>query len=266
MNARFALLLLAFGSLASCRNTTLRGGRASIGVGPGATAAAPASCSADPRGAAPGDEHGAPGFVPRREARSFYSGSGGQFWYYLNLYYWAPGCAEIKDLWIKAEVVASRKDLRRWPDGAPVAPAPAKTTVEYWQVGATGRAMAIDNHKDFWLAAENCCAGAIEVTMTLTLGRFQVKGPTGVWSMPRVPYVLDHRDYGADSGLRPGDGKFEPLEGEPTNVWGYAIAWSSCPARFVRSNWEGLAVPEIRLLRRIEPERSTRPAALTDDR
>jgi hypothetical protein len=252
-------------ALVACRETTLRGGRASVADGADGAAAAVARAT-ERSGASPGNERGALGFVPRREARSFYSGSGGQYWYYLNLYYWAPVPSGGKDLWIKAEVVAARKDLRRWPDGAPVSTPPAKTTVEYWQVGATGRAMAIDNHKDFWLASENCCAGAIDVTMTLTLGRFQVRGPGGAWSKPRVPYVLDHRDYGTDAGLRPGDGKFDPLEGEPVNVWGYTIAWSACPARFVRSNWEGLAVPEIRLVKRIEAARSTRPAALTDDR
>ena len=253
----FATVMLLVAA-SGCRGTTLRGGSGHI------ESARPTPAIG--RGAVPGDEHGPGGFVPRKEARSFYSGSGGQLWYYLNLYYWAPERAGMQDLWIKATVVASLKDLKRWPDSASVAAPASKTTVEYWQVGASGRAMSIDNHKDFWLAAENWCAGAIDVTMTLQLGRFQVKGPTGAWGKPRVPYVLDRRDYGTDAGLPEGSGRFEPLEREPINVWGYTIPWSTCPGRFVRSNWEGLRVPEIKLIRTQVPEPVRAAPVLTDDR
>lgn len=236
---------------------------------PSANAAASAATAAPGgigQGAAPGDERGPGGFVPRREARSFYSGSGGQLWYYLNLYYWASDHVGAKDLWIKAEVVETFKDLKRWPDAsAAVAPQP-KTTVEYWQVGASGRAIAIDNHKDFWLAADNLCAGTIDVTITLQLGRFQVKTRDGTWGKPRVPYVLDRKDYGKEAGLGRGNGTFDPLDGEPINVWGYTIVWATCPARFVRSNWEEMSVPEIRLIRRVVPEPVRAAPVLTDDR
>jgi hypothetical protein len=206
------------------------------------------------RGAAPGNEEGPGGFVPRKEKRTFYAASGGQLWYYLNLYYWAPKGCDTTDLWIKAEVVEVFKDLRRWPDASPVAPPPAKVTVEYWEVGPTGRTFRIDNHKDFWFEAENYCAGAVDVTMTVELGRVTVRDALGGWKRPDTHYVLDRRSYEPGAGIGAANIRFDPLARTPVNVWGYAIPWSKCPGRFLRSDWAETRVPRIEL-------RGSRPRA-----
>lgn len=231
-----------------------------------AATAAPHGPAGRRRGAAPGDERGPGRFVPRRDARTFYAATGGQLWYYLNLYYWAPEGADPKDLWIKAEVVEAMRGLRRWPDAAP-APAPApKTTVEYWAVGASGRTMTIDNHKDFVLAADGWCAGAIEVTITLVPGRLRVRGGAGAWESPRTRYVVERRDFGAAVGVGEAGVRFEPLPAEPTTVWAYAIPWRTYPSKLVRSVWEGLPVPTLRLVDRIEPAAPTRAPVFTESR
>jgi hypothetical protein len=190
-------------------------------------------------------------FVPKD--RPFYAASGGQLWYYLNLYYWAPKDVDPTDLWIRAEVVAIFRDLRKWPNASPVAAPAPKVTVEYWQVGASGRTVRIDNHKDFWLLAEDWCAGAIEVTTTLELGRVRAKGADGAWEKPKTAYVLDRKSYEPGAGIGAKNIAFDSMRREPVNVWKYVIPWSTCPARFVRSNWEDLRVPEITLCRSTSP-------------
>lgn len=219
------------------------------------------------RGVAPGDERGPGGFVPRREAKSFYSAGGGRLWYYLNTYYWAPTALETDDLWIFADVVERFTDLRRWTDGAPE-PVPAsrtpapKHTTEYWQVGRTGRAITLDNHKDFCLLDDDLCTGAIEVTVTLTLGRLRVRGPDGAWGRSKQPYVLEFRDYGDGRGLGVANARFTPLDDEPTTVWTYRVPWSSLPGRMTRSTWEELRVPTWTLVERRPSRRPTDDGAL----
>ncbi len=215
------------------------------------------------RGAAPGDERGPGGFVPRREAKSFYSAGGGRLWYYLNTYYWAPSGLDTQDLWIHAEVVERFVDLRRWHDAAPeVVPAsqvPApKRTAEYWKLGASGRAITIDNHKDFCLLADDLCAGAIEVQVVLTLGRLRVRGADGGWEVAKKPYVLEHRDYGDGRGIGATNARFAALEDEPTTTWAYRVPWSSLPGRMTRSTWEELRVPTWALVER-RPSRVPSP-------
>src|SRR5688500_7277339 len=85
-------------------------------AGPAKDAAPPGGpCAKAPvRGAAPGDERGPGRFVARTD-RTFYAAAGGRLWYYLNLYYWVPEDLDRTDLWIRAEVVAAFRDLRRWP-------------------------------------------------------------------------------------------------------------------------------------------------------
>ena len=195
------------------------------------------------RGAAPGDERGPGGFVPRREARSFYSAGGGRLWYYLNHYYWAPAGLPTKDLWIRAEVVEEFRNLRRWPDAAAVAGPVPKATREYWAVGASGRTVTIDNHKDFWLLTDAYCAGEIHVAVTLELGRLTVKGPKGAWAPASASYVLEHRTYGDGRGIGAEAARFEPLAGQPVTTWEYRVPWSSCPGRMTRSTWADLDVP-----------------------
>jgi hypothetical protein len=227
---------------------------------------APFLCRARGRGAAPGGERGPGGFVPRADARSFYAAAGGQLWYYLNLYYWAPLGVDPEDLWIRAEVVEELQDLRRWPDATPAnGPAP-KTTVEYWAVGASGRTTTIDNHKDFFLASEGWCAGAIDVRITLEVGRLRVRDAKGAWERPTARYVLERRSYGTKPGIGSANARFEPLTEEPSNVWAYRIPWSTFPAKLVRSAWEGLVVPELRLVRSSAPTPRARPAVLTAER
>ena len=58
---------------------------------------------------------------------------------------------------------AAFRDLKKWPDATPVAPTEPKVTIEYWEVGATGRTTRIDNHKDFWNVEDDWCAGAVVV-------------------------------------------------------------------------------------------------------
>jgi hypothetical protein len=214
------------------------------------------------RGAAPGDERGPGGFVPRREAKSFYSAGGGRLWYYLNTYYWAPEGLATDEVWIHAEVVERFAGLRHWADGtpAPVAepkrPAP-KRTIEFWRVGRTGRAITLDNHKDFCLLDDDLCTGAIEVTVTLTLGALRVRGAEGAWGPGRQPYLLAFRDYGDGRGIGVENARFTPLEGEPTTVWAYRVPWSSLPGRMTRSTWEELRVPTWVLVERRPSRRPT---------
>lgn len=257
-----SLAVLALG--AACRTTTL--------VDPRLRAAAWADVALAPTsrasgaGAAPVDERGPGRFVDRKEARTFYAAGGGRLWYYLNLYYWAPEGVDTTDLWIKAVVTERFEELARWPDAAPVDPPPPKTTVEYWEVGATGRSMAIDNHKDFWLQSSDWCTGAIDVTMTLELGRVRIRDAKGAWIRPRAHYVLDRRDYGKGGGLAEGDARFEALAREPVTVWGYRIPWSSAPGKPTRSTWEKLDLPRLELReRRVVPRPDASPV-LTEDR
>ena len=227
------------------------------------TAGAPATPL---EGAAPGDEHGPGGFVSRQEEKSFYPASGGQLWYYLNLYYWAPKGLDTKDLWIREEVVEEWQDLRHWPDGASVASPPPKVTHEYWEVGASGRTMAIDNHKDFWLEADGWCDGAIAVRMTLQLGRLRIRKPGQDWARPRAHYVLDRCSYGDAKGLGEGNARFEPLDGRPVTVWAYRIPWSEHPNKLTRSAWQRLKVPDIEFVRREDAEPVARTPVTTEDR
>ncbi len=214
-------------------------------------------------GAAPGNAKGPGGFVSRGEARNFYAAGGGRLWYYMNNYYWAPKGVPRKGLWIKAEVTERFRDLLRWPDRAPLASPPPKETVEYWEVGATGRTTALDNHKDFLLRSDDCGAGAIEVTVTLTLGRVLLRYPKGTWGPPDDFYVLEHRTYGDDRGVGSDRTRFTPLEREPVTVWRYRIPWATFPARLTRSNWEDLDLPEWSLVERRAPPATPRPAVTT---
>ncbi len=150
------------------------------------------------RGVAPGDEKGPGGFVKRRpelNEETFYAASGGQLWYYLNLFTWVPEDLDPKGLWIREEVVETFSDLKKWPDGTDAKGPPAKTTVEYWKVGSPRRTVTIDNHKDFWLEAENWNAGKITVTMTLSLGCLSRHGADGSWAEPKEAYLLESRTY-----------------------------------------------------------------------
>lgn len=223
-------------------------------------------------GASPGDERGPGRFASRGEEKSFYAAAGGQRWYYLNLYYWAPtGTSsakdtDTKDLWIREKVVEEYRGLRHWPDGKSVEAPPPKTTLECWQVGASSRTITIDNHKDFWKASDAWCAGEIHVTMTLQLGRLQVRDGKGAWSKPRAPYVLLRRDYGEDAGLAEGDAKFVPLEEEPVTVWEYSIPWSAYPGKVSRSTWDGMRVPELVLVRRFRAPLAVPAPVTTPDR
>jgi hypothetical protein len=207
--------------------------------------------------------------VSRRDhgAETFYAASGGQLWWYLNLYYWVEKATlearGTEDLWIREEVVETVSDLRRWPKGEPVPPPEPKTTLEYWKVGASGRTITIDNHKDFWLEASDLSSGRIRVTMTLTVGRLSEHGKDGRWRAPAAPYVLERRNYGPKT-KPPAPLRFEPMPTEPVNTWAYAIAWDAFPAKFTKSNWIGLPVPRIALEKSETPPR---PApAVTDDR
>ncbi len=219
------------------------------------------------RGAAPGDERGPGGFVPRRDARSFYSAGGGRLWYYLNHYYWAPSGVPTKDLWIRAEVVEEFRGLRRWPDGRPVDGPPPKVTREYWAVGASGRTVTIDNHKDFWLLRDAYCAGEIHVAVTLELGRLSVRDAGGAWGAPSAPYVLEERSFGDGRGIGREAARFEPHPRQPTTAWEYRVPWASCPARMTRSSWAELEVPAWVRVDRPLPARppAPRPPVTTGD-
>jgi hypothetical protein len=204
-------------------------------------------------GAVPGSDLGPGGFVPRGTARNFYAGAGGRLWYYLNNYYWVDRSSVREDLWLKTEVVEEFTDLRRWPDGSPaIGPAP-KITIEYWKIGPTGRSVRLDNHKDYLLVAEGTSAGAIEVRVTLTLGRVHVRDEAGRWGDPQENYVLEYRDYADDPGIGAERTRFEALRHEPVNVYGYRIPWSTHPARLTRSDWQELEIPTWRLLVRTAP-------------
>jgi hypothetical protein len=270
--AAAALLLLAAAASAT-RAGTCAAEEAPAGPGRAPAAAATPAVAPVPaprRGASPGDERGPGGFVSRRDhgAETFYGASGGQLWYYLNLYYWVekPTLSEHgpKDLWIREEVVETVSDLRRWPKGDAVPAPEPKTTLEYWKVGVSGRTITIDNHKDFWLESADLSSGRIRVSMTLTVGRLERRGEDGRWRAPAEPYVLERRNYGPKTKSPPPALRFAPIAGEPVNIWAYAIEWNAAPAKFTRSNWIGLPVPEIRLE---SSEVPPRPApAVTDDR
>jgi hypothetical protein len=214
-------------------------------------------------GAAPGGVDGPGGFVPRGEARNFYAGAGGRLWYYLNNYYWAPGTAPEGDLWIKAEVVAGFQGLRRWPDGARAPDPEPKVTVEYWRVGPRGRSVRLDNHKDYCLVSDGWSAGAVEVKVTLTLGRVRVADGRGVWETPSEAYVLERRNYTDDHGIGAERTRFVPLESEPVTEWGYRIPWSTHPERLTRSRWLDLELPTWSLLAKRAPPRDSRAPVTT---
>ena len=209
-------------------------------------------------GAAPGNADGPGGFVPRGEARNFYAGAGGRLWFYFNNYYWAPRTAPPADLWVKAEVVAEFRELRKWPDGASVPSPEPKVTVEYWRMGPGGRSVRIDNHKDYCLLSDGYCAGAIEVKVTLALGHVRAKDAKGRWSRPEEAYVLESRNYNDDRGPGADHMSFEPLASEPVTVWGYRIPWSTHPARITRSQWQDLVLPAWTLLAKLPPAREAR--------
>ena len=204
-------------------------------------------------GAAPGDKDGPGGFVPRGSRRSFYTASGGRLWYYVNNYYWVSESAPLEDLWIKGEVVEEFQDLRRWPDGARVDGPEPKRTVEYWRVGSTRRSVRLDNHKDFCLLSDAYTAGAIEVRVTLTLGRLVVRDTRDRWGPAREAYVLESRNYSGGGGIGADHARFAPLPYEAVTVWGYRIPWSTHPQRLTRSGWQRLELPAWSLLERRPP-------------
>ena len=161
----------------------------------------------------------------------------------MNCYYWASETAPLDDLWIKAEVVESFQNLRRWPDGASVdGPAP-KVTVEYWKVGKTRRAVRLDNHKDFCLLSDQYTAGAIVVGVTLTQGRLRVRDAKGRWGTSREGYVLESRNYSGGGGIGAESARFVPLASEAVTEWGYRVPWSTHPQRLTRSSWQRLQLP-----------------------
>jgi hypothetical protein len=250
-----ALGILLASSLPAC----VRGARRA--AAPGSTAAR--SSAALGPGASPGNERGPGGFVPRGAAKNFYAAAGGRLWYYVNNYYWAPATAREPGTWLKAEVVERFADLRRWPDEAPLDPPEPKVTVEYWLVGASGRTVEIDNHKDFLLRSDDYGAGAIEVSVTLTLGRVEVRDAKGVWGKPTASYVLERRNYGDDRGVGEDRTRFVPRETEPVTVWGYRVPWRTFPARLTRSNWEGLELPAWSLVERRPLETARKPRVAT---
>ena len=221
--------------------------------------AAPAGLATLGPGAAPGNERGPGGFVPRGSARNFYAGAGGRLWYYTNHYYWVHPPLPIDDLWIKGEVVEEFQDLRRWPDGEIVAGPEPKTTVEYWRVGTNGRSVRLDNHKDYCLLSDDYTAGAIAVRVTLTLGRLVVENIKGEWRAPEDAYVLESRNYSGGGGIGADQARFEPLASEAVTVWAYEIPWSTHPQRMTRSRWKRLTLPSWRLVERRRPPRSATP-------
>lgn len=204
-------------------------------------------------GAAPGGAEGSGGFVPRGTRRNFYAGPGGRLWYYLNNYYWISETSPRDDLWIRAEVHEQFTGLRRWPRGEAVPPTAPKETLEYWAVGPTGRSVRLDNHKDYCRLDDHYTEGAIEVRVTLTLGRLQVREDGGVWGRPRENYVLEFRNYRDDRGIGADRVRFEALDTEAVTVWGYRIPWATHPQRLTRSSWKRLEVPTWELLERRAP-------------
>jgi len=190
--------------------------------------------------------------------RNFYTGHGGRLWYYMNNYYWvSPRLVRndlwVKGLWIKADVTETFGELRRWPDGSPVADPTAKTTVEYWLVGATGRTVRLDNHKDYCLLSDQYTAGRISVEVTLTLGRLEVMDKGGRWRRPRKAYVLEERNYSGGGGIGAERARFRSLSTESVTVWSYRVPWSTHPQRMTRSQWRRLPLPTWTLLARRRP-------------
>lgn len=206
-------------------------------------------------GASPGNAEGPGGFVPRGSARNFYTGAGGRLWYYMNNYYWVAPTAPREDLWIKAEVREQFHDLRTWPDGASTPGPEPKVTMEYWQVGPTGRSVRLDNHKDYCLLSDRYTAGSIRVEVTLTLGHLELRDKGGRWSRPRRGYILVSRNYSGGGGIGADRARFEPLPTEAVTVWGYRVPWDTHPQRLTRSNWRRLALPTWRLVERRAPPR-----------
>jgi hypothetical protein len=78
--------------------------------------------------------------------------------------------------------------------------------------------------------------------------------------------VLDRTSYAPKEGIGAAAIEFVPTEGRPTNAWGYSLPWSTCPAKLLGSHWEGMRVPEIRLLRSESPRPVATPAVVTEDR
>jgi hypothetical protein len=255
------LLACLAGALAFCAcRTSLGGAIVDASSAPVLPSTSVAATEAPPRpvselgpGASPGNARGPGGFVPRGSMRNFYAGAGGRLWYYLNNYYWVPEAVPREDLWIKAEVVEEFRDLRTWPDGAAVAGPAPKTTVEYWEVGPSGRTVWVDNHKDYCLLKDGYSAGAITVEVTLTLGRLQVKDERDAWGDPEEPYVLESRNYRGGGGIGAARARFRALPTEAVTVWAYAVPWSTHPQRLTRSNWKRLVVPEWELKARRSP-------------
>ncbi len=234
--------------LAACRSAPLLGSETAVPNDANDVAALRTLALGD--GAAPGDEEGPGSFVARGAARNYYAGAGGRLWYYMNNYYWAPRTDPKDERWIRAEVVEGFRSLCRWPDGKPTPETTPKITVEYWRVGPGGRSVRLDNHKDYCLLSDGYCAGAIEVTVTLAIGRVRVKDERERWGPPKEAYVLESRNYNDDRGIGADRTRFVPLAGEPVNVWSYRIPWSTKPDRMTRSRWLELEVPGWTLLER----------------
>lgn len=216
-------------------------------------------------GAAPGNKDGPGGFVPRGSMRNFYAGAGGRLWYYMNNYYWVSPTAPREDLWIQAEVVEEFRDLERWPDGRAVPGPEPKVTVEYWEVGPTGRSVRLDNHKDYCLLSDLYTAGKVAIRVTLTLGRVEVRDAKGNWDRPREAYVLESRNYSGGGGIGADNARFCALAGEAVNVWGYEVPWDTHPQRLTRSSWQRLELPEWTLLERRPPPSAPGPVITPSD-
>ena len=204
-------------------------------------------------GARPGDAKSAGGFQARGKLRNFYVGRGGRLWYYMNCYYWVTDSAPKDDLWLKAEVVEEFKDLRTWPDGETAMGPEPKVTLEYWQMSKTGRSVRLDNHRDFFLLDDQYSAGAIEVKVTLTLGKLEVRDKRGRWGRSKKAYVLVTRNYSGGGGIGDENTRFVPLETEAVTVWAYRIPWDVFPQRMTRSAWQDLKPPSWDFVERREP-------------
>ncbi len=233
-----------------------------LDAGAGSTSAAPKPKAATyGPGAQPGGATKPGGFVPRGSMRNFYAGARGRLWYYMNNYYWVPPKSPPRGLWIKADVIEKFSDLRTWPDGKAVTGPAPKTTVEYWEVGKSGRTVWVDNHKDFLLLADHYTAGAISVDVTLTLGRLMVKNKKEHWAYPEEPYILEDRNYRKDRGIGAARTRFEPLATEAITVWSYTVPWNTHPQRLTRSNWKRMKLPSWKLVARTPPRPApARPA------
>lgn len=196
-------------------------------------------------GARPGDRTGPGGFQARGTLRSFYVGRGGRLWYYMNCYYWVTDSAleAEEDLWLKAEVVEQFTDLKTWPDGDEVMGPRPKVTLEYWEMTKTGRSVRLDNHRDFFLLDDMYSAGAIEVEVTLTLGRLEVRDKRGRWGRSKKAYVLVSRNYSGGGGIGDENTRFVPLETEAVTVWTYRVPWDVFPQRLTRSAWQAMKPP-----------------------